>query len=270
MTQTLDLDAYLARIGYTGPRAPTLDALRAIQGQHAESIAFENLNPFLGWPVPLDLPSLEQKLVHDRRGGYCFEQNALLGHALRALGFRVTDLAARVLWGQPEGAITPRTHMLLRIDLDGQAYLVDAGFGGQTPTGPLRLEPDVEQPTPHEPFRLVQAGDFFTLQSRTGDTWSALYRFDLQEHFPPDYEICNYYLSTHPSSHFRTALKVARPAADRRYALLNRQLTVRHLDGRTERRVLESPAELRRTLEDVFLLHVPPGPELDAAFDRLG
>lgn len=269
MTHTLDLDAYLARIGHTGPRAPTLDVLSAIQARHVEAIAFENLNPLFGWPVPIDLPSLEQKLVQGRRGGYCFEQNALFAHALRALGFRVTGLSARVLWGQPEDAITPRTHMLLRIDLDGRAYLADVGFGGQTLTGPLRLEPGVEQATPHEPYRLVQAGDSFTMQSLVGGAWRTLYRFTLEEHFPPDYEVANYYVSTHPSSLFRQTLRVARAAPDRRYALLNRDLAVHHLGGPTERRTLESAAELRRTLEEIFLLNVPPGPELDAAFERL-
>lgn len=269
MTHTLDLDAYLARIGHTGPRAPTLDTLSAIQARHVEAIAFENLNPLFGWPVPIDLPSLEQKLVRDRRGGYCFEQNALFAHALRALGFHVAGLAARVLWGQPEDARTARTHMLLRIDLDGQAYLADVGFGGQTLTGPLRLVPDVEQATPHEPYRLVQSGDFFTMQCRIGDAWKTLYRFTLEEHFPPDYEVGNHYVATHPSSIFRNTLRVARATPDRRYALLNRDLAVHHLGGPTERRTLESAADLRRTLEDVFLLNVPPGPELEAAFERL-
>src|SRR4249920_3430118 len=94
----LFLDEYFQRIGHTGPRSPTLDTLRALHLRHTTTIAFENLSPLLGWPVHLDIESLHQKLVRDGRGGYCFEQNLLFSHALRALGFRVAGLAARVLW----------------------------------------------------------------------------------------------------------------------------------------------------------------------------
>lgn len=269
MSQTIDLDLYFRRIGHTGPRAATLDALRDIVRRHTETIPFENLNPFLGWPVPLDLPALERKLLKEQRGGYCFEQNRVLQAALEALGFRVTALAARVLWNAPEDAITARGHMLLRVDLDAQAYIVDVGFGGQTLTGPLRLEPGIEQPTPHEPCRLLERKGYFLLQSRIGGNWRTTYRFDLQAQYPIDFEVANYYLSTHPSSHFRTGLVAARPAPDRRYALRNRQLALHHLDGPTERRVLDSPTDLRRTLERDFLLAVPDSPALDAAFERL-
>lgn len=155
---TIDLEAYFRRIGYDADRTPTLDTLRAIQLRHAETIAFENLNPLMRWPVPLGLESLQQKLVRDRRGGYCFEQNLLLKHLLTALGFRVTGLAARVLWNEPDGALRPRSHMLLLVELKGTPYLADVGFGILTPTAPLRLEPEIEQATPHEPFRLLPAG----------------------------------------------------------------------------------------------------------------
>ena len=102
-----DLDAYLTRIEDTGPRRPTLDTLRVIHRRHPEAIPFENLNPFLGWPVRLDAQSLQEKMVHSGRGGYCFEHNLLLSHALRAMGFTVVGLAARVLYNMPEGAVTP-------------------------------------------------------------------------------------------------------------------------------------------------------------------
>lgn len=245
----LDVDAYLWRIGYDGDRAPSLEALRGVQLRHAEAIAFENLDPLLGRPVRLDVASLQRKLLHDRRGGWCFELNVLFAHALKALGFRVTCLAARVLWGQPEDAITARSHMLLRIDLDAGPYIADVGFGGQTLTGPLRLEPDVVQTTPHEPFRL-------------------LYRFDQQEQFQPDYEVSNYYLSNFPGSHFLHSLLVSRPDTDCRYALHNNQFAIHHLNGPTERRLLTSTAELRQTLEGPFGLRLPDRPEIDRVLER--
>src|SRR4051812_45556722 len=94
-----DLDAYLARLGVTGPLAPTPEALDRVHLAHASTIPFENLDLLLGRPIRIDVPSLQAKLVGDRRGGYCFEQNTLLAAALGAIGFRVTPLAARVRFG---------------------------------------------------------------------------------------------------------------------------------------------------------------------------
>ncbi|HEX9924351.1 MAG TPA: arylamine N-acetyltransferase [Anaerolineae bacterium] len=266
---TLDLDAYFQRIGYAGRRTASLDTLQAIVRRHAETIPFENLNPFLRWPVYLDLVSLQQKLVRDGRGGYCFEQNLLLGQVLQALGFQVTNLAARVMWNVPEGVITPRGHMLLRIDLEDQPYIVDAGFGGLTLTGALRLETGVEQATPHEPFRLITRGEGFVMEARLRGAWQVLYRFDLQAQLLPDYEVTNWYLSNHPTSHFIHGLMAARPDTGRRYALRNNELAVHYLDGRTERRLLTSAAELRAVLKEQFRITVPAAPELDAAWQRL-
>lgn len=264
-----DLEAYLARIRYTGPRIPTLETLAGVHLAHAISIPFENLNPLLGWPVRLDLPSLQQKLVRVGRGGYCFEHNLLFSHALTALGFHVTGLAARVLWNAPQGAVTPRGHMLLLVDLDDRAYIADVGFGGLTLTAPLRLEPDVEQTTPHEPFRVTRTGPDFVMQARLDGKWRSLYRFDLQEQFLPDYEVTNWYLSNHPESHFVTGLIAARADTDRRFALRNNELAVHHWNGETERHRLTSAAQLLSTLADVFRITVPDSAELLAAIERL-
>jgi N-hydroxyarylamine O-acetyltransferase len=269
MTAVIDLDAYFQRIGYKGARTPTLETLRAIHVRHTETIAFENLNPLLGWPVPLDPASLQQKMVRDGRGGYCFEHNILFKHALDTLRFRVTGLAARVLWGAAENTVTARTHMLLHVDLDGQPYIVDVGFGGVTLTGPLRLETDIEQATPHEPFRLLKANDEFIEQVNIRGDWVSLYRFNLQENLLPDYEVTNWYLSNHPGSRFVTGLLAARPAPDRRYALMNNQFAVHHLNGHTERRLLANADEMRETLEGAFRLTLPDTPDLDELLARL-
>jgi N-hydroxyarylamine O-acetyltransferase len=114
----IDLYAYFARIGYHGERTPTLAALRAIHRLHPQAIPFENLNPLLRWPVRLDAGSLERKLVHEARGGYCFEHNLLLREVLEALGFHTTGLAARVVWtaaaAEPHAAPGPRGRLRAR------------------------------------------------------------------------------------------------------------------------------------------------------------
>jgi N-hydroxyarylamine O-acetyltransferase len=268
-TPGVDLDAYFERIGYKESRAADLDTLAALHFQHPTAIPFENLNPLLGRPVRLDSRSLEQKLVRDGRGGYCYEQNLLFGGVLRQLGFQVRGLAARVLFNVAEGITMPRTHMLLLVDLQGTTHLADVGFGGLTLTAPLRLEVDREQSTPHEPFRVIASGDSFVMQAKIDDVWKSLYRFDLQEQFLPDYEMANWYVSNHPSSIFVSGLMAARADRECRYALRNGDMAVHHKGGGTERRRLTSSEELLAALEGTFRVTLPDDPQLRAALDRV-
>jgi N-hydroxyarylamine O-acetyltransferase len=267
--ESIDLHAYLERLGLRQPVAPDLQTLRAIITAHVARIPFENLDPFLGISPALDITSVQNKLVRDHRGGYCFEQNRLLSDGLRAIGFQATDLAARVLWGQPEDAITARTHMLLRVETEGKSWLADVGFGGNTPTGPLQLVPDVEQATPHEPFRLIRRDhNDWRLQLFAADAWQTLYRFDLQPQFPADYRIGNYWTSTNPDSHFVTGLTAARAPAGRRLTLRNRQFA-EYVGGATTRRTLATAAEIRAVLQDEFLIRLPEDPKFDGGLERL-
>lgn len=264
----LDLDAYLRRIDYSGPLDTTLHTLQGLVYRHTTSIAFENLNPLLGRPVSLELEALQQKLVRSGRGGYCYEQNGLFSKVLQRLGFPVTYLAARVVWNQPDDAPTPRSHMLLKVEVEGEAYLVDVGFGAMTPTSGLRFTPDVEQTTPHEPFRLQRAGDMLLMQAAAGGEWKSLYRFDFQEQLPADYEVANWYVSTHPQSIFTNNLIASRADTGRRHTLINRELNTYPLEGKPERRVLASTGEIREALEEVFRLRVPEGPEVERVLQQ--
>src|SRR6185295_12504828 len=143
------------------------------------------------------------------------------------------------------------------------------GFGGLTLTAPLRLETEVEQQTPHEPFRLTGGGEEFVLQAGLGGAWKSLYSFTLQEQLLPDYEMANWYVSCHPKSRFMNGLMAARVAPDRRYALWNTEFTVHYLNGTPERRVLTTAAKIREILEGPFGLTLPTAPELDVALQRL-
>jgi N-hydroxyarylamine O-acetyltransferase len=271
MKTEINLNAYFERTGYEGPITNSLEVLNALHLLHPKAIAFENLNPLLGIPVLLDPESLQQKLVYGNRGGYCFEQNLLLMHVLRALRFQVKGLAARVLWNMPEGRITPRGHMLLLVELEGKRYISDVGFGGQMPTAPLLLEADKVQDTPHGQYQLTRSGVEFTLQSNVKGTWKPLYRFDLMEHFREDYEISNWYLSHHPESHFVTGLLVARPDVNptRRYALTGNELSTHYMDRETEKHTIKTVAELREILEQIFLVTVPDVPGLNEVLGKL-
>ena len=262
----LDLNAYFARIGLGHPRMPTLDTLNAVVDAHARSIPFENLDVLLGKRIALDVGSLERKLVHAGRGGYCFEQNALLLQVLEQLGFHVRPLSARVRIQRPRDYTPPRTHLFVRVELEGRSWLVDVGVGGLSLTSALRLEPDVEQQTLHEPRRLLREDGRWFHQARLGDEWQDVCEFTLEEMPPIDREVANWFTSAHPDSHFKNRLVVARALSDGgRASILNRELTVRRRDGTAQKQILQTPAALLAALEEHFALRFEPGTRFECA-----
>ena len=273
MADGFNLGSYLARIGYRGPTDPTAETLAGIVLAHAQAIPFESIDPLLARPVSIDMPSIVAKLVDCRRGGYCFEQNALLEAGLEALGFSVTGLAARVLAVDPERGNLPRTHMVLAIDLADGVSIADVGYGGQTPTGPLRLHVTGRQETPHEPYRLTNrdfgGAPLYCLESFAGGAWTRLYEFDLQPQTHADYEMANYFTSTHPNGGFLGVLKAALPAPGCRHALVGNRLSVYFADGRVERNHLTSPDALRQVLTGTFGIALPDHPGLDVKLAEL-
>lgn len=249
----IDLDAYFARIGYAGARAPSAETLRALHRAHFTSVPFENLDVVLRRPIRLDPESLQRKIVAERRGGYCFESNALFMHGLLAMGFAVTPLAARVLYERSDPTLPPRSHMLLMVDLDEGLYLADVAFGGQTPPQPLSLAVGVKQATTHEPYRLRRTEDGeLDLQALMSGQWGTLYRFTLHPQLPVDFEHANWHVSTHPDSFFLNNLIVAMPGEGCRYTLFNREFRKRWPDGRVETLALEDGKALAATLQEQF------------------
>jgi len=255
-----DLEAYFARIGYTGPRTPTLVTLNAIAEHHTATIPFENLDVLLGRGINLDLVAIERKIVHNQRGGYCFEQNFLLMTVLLKLGFHAVPLSARVRWQRARDFTPPRTHVFIRVDLDGECWLMDAGVGGLSLTSAIRLDTEAAQTTPHDTRRIIHEDGRYFHQVRIGADWQDVCEFTGEEMPAIDRELANWYTSAHPQSHFRNRLIVARAAANReRYALLNHEFTHRRADGQGETRLLTTPDELLMILESHFGLHFPAG-----------
>ena len=262
VSETFDLDAYLARIGYTGPRTPTLAALRAIHALQPAAIPFESLEPFLRRPVRLDLASLQQKLVGQRRGGYCFELNGLFAGALAALGFSIMPLSGRVRWmappDRPEGA---RTHTLTRVDLSDGTYLADVGFGGHLLAGPIRLEREIEQATPAATVRLVGKDPYFILQALLPvKGWQDLYSFTLEPAIAIDYEVGNWFTSTSPKSRFYADFLAERLTPKSRLSVFNAKVTERFASGETDQRILTSAKEFAAMLDEELGVTAPVDP----------
>jgi N-hydroxyarylamine O-acetyltransferase len=248
-----DLDAYFRRVGYDGPRAPTLAVLAALHRAQPSEIPFESLDPLQGLAVELGLDALERKLVQGRRGGYCFELNGLFLAVLQSLGFQVTPLAARVRWMLPPDApATPLSHMLLLVHLPEGDFLCDVGFGSQTPIAPLRFVEGPEQETVLGRYRLTEQAGQYDLALLLPDGWSTLYRFRVEAQGPRDYELFNWYTATHPQSRFVNNLVAARIVGDRRKTLFNREFAVHNAQGPVARTVCETPEALQGLLCEDF------------------
>ncbi|MFI6983150.1 arylamine N-acetyltransferase [Embleya sp. NPDC050154] len=254
----LDLDAYFARIGWAGERAPTWATLRSLHLAHVVGIPFENVEIVLGGVPSLAPADLEDKLVRQGRGGYCFEHNLLFAGVLEALGFGVTRLAARVRMGSD--AIRPMTHTLLAVEVPGEAhpYIADVGFGSGGLLEPLPLLPGVASPQGAWRFRLVREDDLWLLQTvYGGQGWFTVYAFTLERRESVDFEVANWYAATHPSSPFRHTLRVQRSGPHERAYIEDRLLTVVRSDGSREERELKDDHEVLRLLVHDFGLLLP-------------
>jgi len=257
LTDRLDLDGYLERVGYRGPRDASIETLHALHLAHATSIPFENLDILLGRSISLDLESLQRKLIAERRGGYCFEQNMLFRAGLRSLGYRITSLQGRVIRGLAIDAPRPAIHMLLQVELPEGIYLADVGFGNLAPTCALLLEPQIEQETPHEVMRFIDVGGELTLQARLKHGWEHIYRVIPYPRYDGEYEITNWYTGTHPETPYQGNIILAKPGPNRtRITMYNARVTVRDADGRADKRWLENESEYRDVLRAEFGLNM--------------
>jgi N-hydroxyarylamine O-acetyltransferase len=246
----MNLDAYLARLGVPRPDAPALDALRRLHVAHLAAFPFHNLTIQRRQPVTVDVDSIAQRFFAEGGGGYCFEQNTLLGTALRELGFRVTTLLGRA--GPPDRRAL--NHMLLRVDVDGRPWIADVGFGGETPLEPLPLEDGARVRQGGLGYSLRRDADHWTLTLHCGEESEELYEFSGAPHTAADVEMANWFTSTHPASIFRNTLTIQRTTAEERLILRPRGIT-RYRDGvRTETAI--EPAQVRAFARELFGIEI--------------
>ena len=247
----MNIDAYLERINYNGPRAVNAETLRALQVAHLLTVPFENLSIHAGEPIVLDEDALFTKIVEQRRGGFCYECNGLFAGLLRALGFDVAMLGAGV--AHAGGGFGPIfDHMTLMVTLD-ERWLVDVGFGDSF-LEPLLLDARSDQVQGTRSFRLADEDEYLVLALRNdGEDWQPQYRFTLQPYTFPDYEkMCRFH-QTSPESHFTKNLVCSRATADGRITLSGmRFLTTCGAQRVRDERTLASREEYDRILRDQF------------------
>lgn len=249
------LDRYLQRLAYGGDLRPSYAALEALHLSHATTIPFENLDVLLGRRIDLSLEALQRKLIDDLRGGYCFEQNLLFAAVLEDLGFGVTRLAARVRLNT--ATVLPRTHMLLIVEAEGGRWLADVGFGSEGLLHPVPFEPGQPSRQFLWTYRVIEEGRHFVLQSLRNGEWRDLYVFALDPQEQVDYELANYWISTHPQSRFVQTLTVQMPTPEARFLLRNRELTIDRGDEVATRVVAGD--EVLDLLASQFGLRLPAG-----------
>jgi N-hydroxyarylamine O-acetyltransferase len=239
--EELDLDGYLKRIGVDEPN------LRSVMAGHLANIPFENVDAYIGRVPELDLASVQAKLVQRRRGGYCFEQNALYAAALERLGFDVTRLAARTRINTER--VRPRTHMMLVVTVDGERWLTDVGYGsGLLEPMPLR-EHTMQQGA--WTFRLAYEDEQWVLKSLAPQGWVDQYAFVIERLYPADYEMANHYTATWSRSAFvQRLITQARDEQEHR-SLLGTELTVSGPEGERGKQTL-TPEETVEVLRDQF------------------
>lgn len=252
------IGAYFARIG-AGEATSSLGALAEIQRSHRLAVPFENLDIPLGRGISLDPEHLFDKIVVRRRGGYCFEQNALFLGMLRALGFEARPLLARVwLRVEPGEEIPPRTHTLNLVQVDGADHIADAGFGGSyTPPMPL-IADEVATSEDGARHRLTRAGEHgWMLQRDARAGWERQYSFTTDPVWPADLEAANHWTSTREGTRFTTLRLVSRALPDGYASLNGRTLSVARRAG-SQTREVDGPEEYRRTLAELFDLQLGP------------
>lgn len=190
------LDAYLARVGLGSAPAATVDGLIALHRAHRRAIPFENLDIPLGRGIGLDPDAVFAKLVTAKRGGYCFEQNALLLPVLHALGFAARALLARVWLGTT--TVPPRTHTFSLATIAGQEWVADAGFGGSD-APPMPLEEGSVTAADGVTHRLRRDPDHGWMLERNGERQ---YSFTEERVWPADLAMANHWTATSPGSRF--------------------------------------------------------------------
>ncbi|MCG8686177.1 MAG: arylamine N-acetyltransferase [Desulfobacterales bacterium] len=255
-----DLEAYFNRINFSGSTEVSEDTLTRLHNAHFFGIPFENFDVLLGRGIDLESQVVFNKLVHRKRGGYCFELNGLFLRALEALGFKARALLARVhVTGTPSG----RGHQLELINIGGRDWVADVGFGGNSPRMPMPLE--LEQPVTMDgqTLQLKDAGHLgIMLQTFENDEWKNLYSFDLGYVFPADIGYGNHYASTSPLTLFTKSRIAGRPLPGGEVTLLDRILKIK-TKGKEEILTLpDSPAYLEAVKKHI-------GIELDADYEDL-
>jgi N-hydroxyarylamine O-acetyltransferase len=249
----VDVPAYLDRIRYEGPATPNAETLRSLHRAHMFAVPFENLDISLGREIICDERRFLNKIVTERRGGFCYEMNGAFAALLRALGFKVTLLSARV--SGDDGSDGPEfDHLALRVELD-QPWLADVGFGDSF-VEPLLLEPGLEQEQFGRRYRLISAGSGLCLEANADGAWKKQYLFTLQVRQLSEFAAMCHYHQTSPDSPFTRKRVCSLVTPGGRITMTGDKLIETRNGVRVER-VLQGDEEWRAALRERLGVSLP-------------
>jgi N-hydroxyarylamine O-acetyltransferase len=246
---SLDLDAYLDRVRWTGSLRCAFDTLTGLLHAHMASIPFENFDVLLGRPILLDLAHLQEKLVSSGRGGYCFEQTTLFAAVLEKLGFSPLLHSARVILFSPR-TVVARSHMFLTVEVESTRYVIDPGFGLLAPRYPIPLVDRADATVNGETQWMVRDGDYWVLRARRGDEIVSAWVSTLEADNPMDFEVANHFQATHQSSAFTSRLMLRALTGDGYVSAMNRDVTIWGKGGKQSMQLAD-----RRALRDLVIEH---------------
>jgi N-hydroxyarylamine O-acetyltransferase len=246
---------YLARIGAQAPKGPTPECLRELHAAHLRAVPFENLDVHRGVPIVLERDRILQKVVVDRRGGFCYELNTAFHWLLTELGYRVTFLSAEV--ARPEGGFgIPFDHMALLVEIDGDAWLADVGFGDSF-LHPLRfVEGEVHEETEYR-YRLKRFEPYWHLERAPidSDDYGPQYRFTTVPRLLADYLGGCEYHQTSPDSTFTQKVVATRALEEGRVTVTRDRILLREGRSRSETPLADDKA-FRSALHRHFGIHL--------------
>lgn len=206
---------------------PNIEGLTKLQEHHMENIPFENLDIVVGRTIALDYPHLFNKIITKKRGGYCFELNTLYAELLKSLGFSPKPVLGRVWISNPR-KLPPRNHLAHLVKLDGKNYVTDVGFGGLITRIPLDINDATLMNDKDGMVRVVPFAERqFMITRKTEKGWENQYSFENVEISEEDISISNYYMSTHPDSHFYQHKFVGKNTKEGRVGLFNNKMAIR-------------------------------------------
>jgi len=243
----MEKDAYLDRIGYSGSLEPGIQTLRKLHRAHMYSVPFENLDILLGYPIELSLPSLYEKIVGRRRGGFCYELNGLFGWLLEQLGFTVVMLSGRVFKGAHPGP--EFDHLILLVKLE-ERMVADVGFGDSF-LEPLPLDTEEQNVQHYSSYRLAASGADKMLQRQRESDWETQYFFSLTPRRLAEFSSMCHFHQTSPESHFTQNAICSLATKKGRITLSNNRL-IATTGGRREEREINSEEEYRTRLKIDF------------------
>ena len=248
----MQLQAYLDRVGFRGTPRVDFATLAALHRGHLLQIPYENLDVQLRRPVGFGIDAIFAKVVMQRRGGWCYEMNGLLGWALTSIGFKVTRMAGGVGRAQLGNAAIGN-HLVLRVDLD-RPYLADVGFGDGV------LEPVVIAAGP-----IRQRDSDFSLEDMGSGWWrmhndprggADSFDFQLKSASQAQLEAKCHFLQHDPDSVFVQNALCFRQYADGVAVLRGKLLVRRGLQGTTTIE-LANARQYNAVLHDIFNIDLP-------------